>query len=781
MSSSRGGPAGAIHYPDLQTLPPSDIGIEYDSITSRKLLRFSTTIANLGEGPLEIIPTNNAASGTTDAYQRFYTHDDQGNWSVATTAYVGTFVFHPQHDHWHLEDFARYELRDVAVDGSAGSTVLAFSEKVSFCLTDSELIGASGELAGTAAYMNCGRTDAQGISAGWADVYEWYLYGQSLDITGLPDGDYWLILTVDPDNFINEGGGVLEVNNTGAFKVRIASERVWIDDALPAAAIPDTAGDSWTWVASDPAPVSGSLAHQSDPGPGLHQHSFNFTTDTLALNPGNVLFAYVYLDPANPPREVMLEWTDGYFSVSRGYWGENLIDVGVPGTASRRYVGPLPPPGQWARLEVPVDQLDLAGVAISGMSFTAFDGRATWDSAGVQFAPDLLPPEETGPPLVAITAPANNATVSGVVVISADVSGDLGLATVQFQVDGANLGAAMTAPPYSVSWDSSLNADGPHTLTAVARDATGQDAVSSAVSVTVRNHRPPTLVVPPPTTLTCSPPGGIEAVVSVAVGNPGRSGWIALWTVDGVDVQTNSIPVSALPSSFPFTCTHIYAPGVHVVRITVSDGEDSASDETTVTVEADHTPPLIDFPAQVVVPTDPGSCSAAVDYPVAASDNCSGATLVCEPPANSLFPTGTTTVRCTARDGAGNSSACSFQVVVEDVEAPLVTRLSASPEVLWPPDHALVPVTVTAEAADNCGEPDFRIIAVNSNEPLAEAPGTRDGEAWELIGPMTVNLRAERTTQIGERIYAITVECRDRAGNRAVHDVNVRVPLSPSQ
>src|SRR6266704_1311860 len=70
MNTSLGGPAGTIHYPDLRTLPPSDIGIEYDPTTGQKLLRFSNAIANLGEGPLEVIPTNKATTATTDAYQR---------------------------------------------------------------------------------------------------------------------------------------------------------------------------------------------------------------------------------------------------------------------------------------------------------------------------------------------------------------------------------------------------------------------------------------------------------------------------------------------------------------------------------------------------------------------------------------------------------------------------------------------------------------------------------------------------------------------------------------
>ncbi len=63
-----GGPVGTIHYPDLVTLPPSDIRIDYDPNTRRKLIRFSNSIVNLGEGPLEVAPRNNPNNGTTEAY-----------------------------------------------------------------------------------------------------------------------------------------------------------------------------------------------------------------------------------------------------------------------------------------------------------------------------------------------------------------------------------------------------------------------------------------------------------------------------------------------------------------------------------------------------------------------------------------------------------------------------------------------------------------------------------------------------------------------------------------
>ncbi len=90
-------------------------------------------------------------------------------------------------------------------------------------------------------------------------------------------------------------------------------------------------------------------------------------------------------------------------------------------------------------------------------------------------------------PTVSLTSPSGGATVSGSVSVTASASDNIGVAGVQFKLDGSNLGLEDTTSPYSVSWDTTASANGSHTLTATARDAAGNTVTSSSVSVTVSN------------------------------------------------------------------------------------------------------------------------------------------------------------------------------------------------------------------------------------------------------------------------------------------------------
>ena len=106
-------------------------------------------------------------------------------------------------------------------------------------------------------------------------------------------------------------------------------------------------------------------------------------------------------------------------------------------------------------------------------------------------------PPDTSAPSVTLTGPAGGSTASGTVALSATASDNVGVAGVQFRVDGVNVGAEDMTSPYGASWNTTTASNGAHTLTAVARDTAGNQTVSSPVSVTVSNSAPPP---PPPTT-----------------------------------------------------------------------------------------------------------------------------------------------------------------------------------------------------------------------------------------------------------------------------------------
>src|SRR6267142_621198 len=98
--------------------------------------------------------------------------------------------------------------------------------------------------------------------------------------------------------------------------------------------------------------------------------------------------------------------------------------------------------------------------------------------------------------VVTVTSPASGSTVSGTVTVSASVGivGLLTVASVQFKLDGANLGGEDTSSPYSVPWDTTTASNGSHTLRAVARDQLGALWTSNPVTVTVSNDTTPPTV-----------------------------------------------------------------------------------------------------------------------------------------------------------------------------------------------------------------------------------------------------------------------------------------------
>ncbi len=120
-------------------------------------------------------------------------------------------------------------------------------------------------------------------------------------------------------------------------------------------------------------------------------------------------------------------------------------------------------------------------------------------------------------------------------------------------------------------------------------------------------------------------------------------------------------------------------------------------------------------------------------------------------------------------------------IVTADTQPPVFKSLTVSPATLWPPNHQMVDVTVSAEVVDLIDRaPTARIVSVSSSEPI---DGTGDGDTspdWEITGDLTLKLRAERSGTGSGRVYTITVEARDYSGNTTLEIVAVIVPKNQS-
>jgi len=97
------------------------------------------------------------------------------------------------------------------------------------------------------------------------------------------------------------------------------------------------------------------------------------------------------------------------------------------------------------------------------------------------------PAPDTTPPTISITSPSSGSTVSGTITVSATASDNVAVAGVQFKLDGANLGVEDTTSPYSISWNTTAVSNGSHTLTATARDTSGNQTTSNSITITVNN------------------------------------------------------------------------------------------------------------------------------------------------------------------------------------------------------------------------------------------------------------------------------------------------------
>jgi hypothetical protein len=236
--------------------------------------------------------------------------------------------------------------------------------------------------------------------------------------------------------------------------------------------------------------------------------------------------------------------------------------------------------------------------------------------------------------------------------------------------------------------------------------------------------------------------------------------------------------VTSATNSATIACTHAsgstFPLGTTTVSCTATNPSGSDT-ETFNVIIVDTTAPALTVPTSVTAEATSAS-GAVVTYSASATDLVDGSiSVVCTPASGSTFPLGGTFVNCVATDARGNAANGGFTVTVRDTTPPQILEISVTPATIWPPDHKMVTATVSVSVFDVVDTtPMAQIVSVTSNQPVQ---GTGDGDTapdWNITGPLTVELRAERSGN-DDRAYRITVEVTDDSGNLSQRPLEVRV------
>ena len=191
---------------------------------------------------------------------------------------------------------------------------------------------------------------------------------------------------------------------------------------------------------------------------------------------------------------------------------------------------------------------------------------------------------DSTPPSASISAPANGAAVSGVVTISATASDNVGVARVEFLIDGA-LVASDASSPYAHAWDSASGPNGTRTLSARAVDAAGNVGTSAPVSVTVSGGIEDT--TPPSVNLTFPANGAtVSGTVQLTASASDDTGVASVeFFLDGASLGVGNQSAQAGPWTLDWNTTAASA-GSHALSVVARDarGNQTVDNDTSVTV-----------------------------------------------------------------------------------------------------------------------------------------------------------------------------------------------------
>ena len=817
--------AATDRLPDLIVRPELLHATEIDRVTlpDRELLRLTAGAANIGDGPLEVRGGAILDPTRREVMQRIYRSD--GTWFDRPS---GAFTYHPEHGHVHFDGWMTFRLREAPEDGAVGG-IVAVGEKVSFCLVD----GAVHDPANPAfvpreTYSFCG-FDVQGISPGWADIYALWLPDQWIDITGVPDGTYWLEVEVDGENRLIEAN---DANNVARVPIRLrppdaTPDRYEENDAFESVALREEAGED---------------------SPNLGPIGSRRRLAGLSLEDGLDLFAFRLPPPAAPGAFVGIEtpWSAGDLDLT--LYGEDRIPLAAsqgPESAERitldglagrdLFVGVSSRAGPNPDYTLTLDpgavacaaegggaapDADLDGVA-DGCDNCPAAGNADQADANRDGAGDACQPSltlagivEDGGERLEVRAAARDplgAALSGRLAISgpwrrplelhdALAAPDCGLA---FRPDGEQAGGIAfaydsTGEPYLFDVDSVMACGDGAADYQLARGACPQSITAFDAILALAD-----LALPAPVCLRRTGVHAGGATLSIdSFDRQMMRGSLDTWTDRLLDLAFEG----ALPREIPLASMATGNAYDLVLEIT-NRSTPPVSARATFLYSGEsmlliNMPPTAAIAAPDVVECDRPAAGAVTLDARGSSDPDAGAggpglpdrfawfeepggprerLVGTGPRVDLILPLGEHRLGVRVTDSAGESDAAEAVVTVRDSVAP-VLRLTTLPESLWPPDHRLVPVGVLRGVDDRC-DPFPRVLleSVRSNEP-DDAPGVGDGATIDDVrgadvgtDDLEVWLRAERSGKGSGRLYTLRYAAVDAAGNAGAADVVVPV------
>jgi hypothetical protein len=245
------------------------------------------------------------------------------------------------------------------------------------------------------------------------------------------------------------------------------------------------------------------------------------------------------------------------------------------------------------------------------------------------------------------------------------------------------------------------------------------------------------------------------------------------------------LPSSALLGKGPVLITDLPL-GDHDITLQVTDLLGTKATAQEKVGVSDTVPPNLVCPSPQSAECS-GSTGTRVNSVASAIDRCSPSVAIQNNvnagggDASGDYPLGTTAIHFTASDASGNTSSCDSSVTVRDTTPPILA-VSPAPSVLWPPNHRMVDIGIGLTSTDACSTPTVTLSSITSTEP-DDAPGSGDGSTVndirgaDLGDPdFSFQLRAERESGGGGRVYQLTYTAVDSSGNQASTSSIVLVP-----